>query len=92
MPRILKNDAPGNTKKIKPRTQLLREGLDVLPIAPYFVHEEEVPRAGVRVYQTYQRTRWYNGKVVTWYGSRKQTERGEGHSGLAFDQIISTEK
>lgn len=92
MPRILKNDAPGNAKKIKPRTQLLREGLDVLPVAPYFVHEEEVPRAGVRVYQSYQRTRWYNGKVVTWYGSRKQTGRGEGHSGLAFDQIVSTEK
>lgn len=91
MPRILNNDAPGNAKKIKPRTQLLREGLDELPVAPYFVHEEEVPRAGVRVYQTYQRTRWYNGKVVTWYGSRKQTGRGEGHSRLAFDQIAPTE-
>ncbi len=92
MPRILKDDAPGNAKKIKPRTQLLREGLDVLPVAPYFVHEEEIPRAGVRVYNSYQRARWYNGKVVTWYGSRKQTGRGEGHSGLAFDQLVSTEK
>ncbi len=92
MPRILKNDAAGNAKKIKPRTQLLREGLDGPSTAPYFVHEEEVPRAGVRVYQTYQRSRWYNGKVVTWYGAKKQTGRGEGHSGLAFDQILPTEK
>lgn len=91
MPRILKNDAAGNAKKIKPRTQLLREGLDEIPVAAYFIHEDEVPRAGVRVYQTYQRARWYNGKVVTWYGSRKQTGRGEGHSGLAFDQIVPTE-
>ena len=90
MPRILTNNAPGNAVKIKPRTQLLREGLDLLPVAPYFVNEEEIPRAGVRVYQTYQRSRWYNGKVVTWYGSRKQTGRGEGHSGLAFDQIVPT--
>ncbi len=92
MPRILKNDAAGNAKKIKPRTQLLREGLDTPTVTQYFIHEEEVPRAGVRVYQTYQRSRWYNGKVVTWFGSRKQTGRGEGHSGLAFDQIVPTGK
>ena len=91
MPRILKNDAAGNAKKIKPRTQLLRQGLDEAPVAAYYIHEDEVPRAGVRVYQSYQRARWYNGKVVTWYGSRKQTGRGEGHSGLAFDQILPTE-
>ena len=28
---------------------------------PYYVHEEEVPRAGTRVIQGYQRTRWTNG-------------------------------
>ena len=92
MPRILKNDSAGNAKKIKPRTQFLREGLDTLTKAPYFIHEEEIPRAGVRIYHTFQRARWYNGKVVTWYGARKQTGRGEGHSGLAFDQLIPINK
>jgi hypothetical protein len=90
MPRILENDAPGNAQKIKPRTQLVREGLDTNPVEAYFIHEEEIPRAGIRAYQTYQRTRWYNGKVVNWFGARKQTGRGEGHSGLAFDQIMPT--
>ena len=92
LPRILKNDLPENAKKIKPRTQFLREGLDTPTIEPYFIHEEEIPRAGVRIYHTFQRARWYNGKVVTWYGARKQTGRGEGHSGLAFDQIIPVKK
>lgn len=91
MPRILENDTAGNSKKIKPRTQLLREGLDDLIVEPYFINEEEIPQAGINVYQTYQRARWYDGKVVTWFGARKQTGRGEGHSGLAFDQIREKE-
>lgn len=92
MPRILENDAPGNAQKIKPRTQLVREGLEKDSVEAYFIHEEEIPRAGIRAYQTFQRTRWYDGKVVNWFGARKQTGRGEGHSGLAFDQIIPTAK
>jgi len=92
MPRILDNDEAGNAQKIKPRTQLVREGLDKNPVEAYFIYEEEIPRAGIRAYQTYQRARWYNGKVVNWFGARKQTGRGEGHSGLAFDQIIPTGK
>lgn len=92
MPRILENDAPGNAQKIKPRTQLVREGLEKDPVEAYFIHEEEIPRAGIRAYQTFQRTRWYDGKVVNWFGARKLTGRGEGHSGLAFDQIIPTAK
>ncbi len=88
MPRILKNANPGEAEKVKPRTQLLREGLDHLTVEPYFIHEEEVPRAGLRVFQNFQRARWYNGKVVNWFGAGKQTGRGQGHSGLAFDRIV----
>lgn len=76
-------------RRIRPRTNLMREGLEATPKKlPYFVHEEEVTRAGVLVSQTFQRTRWYGGKVFTWLGIRKTTGRGEGSSGLAFDQII----
>lgn len=83
LPRILSGDA-NPPEKIRPRTSLLRHGLP----HTYFVHEEEVPRAGVVVSQAYQRTRWIGGKVFTWFGARKQTGRGEGWSGLAFDQIV----
>ena len=87
MPRVIEND-PAKPVKIKPRTSLLREGLD-LPVAQkYFVFEEEVPRAGARVNQAYQRTRWTDGRVVLWLGARKRIGRGEGSSGLAFDRLV----
>jgi hypothetical protein len=91
MPRILPQD-PEKPRKVKPRTVLMREGLDKPIVEAYLLHEEEVPRAGVRVSQSYQRTRWYGGKVVTWLGVRKQTGRGEGSSGLQFDQIKPVKK
>ena len=85
--RILEGD-PDKPEKVRPRTALVREGLDQAPAVAYFVHEEEVPRAGVRVTQTFQRTRWRDGQVFVWLGVRKQTGRGEGWSGLAFDRIV----
>jgi len=87
MPRILE----GNTntpQKVEPRTSILREGLDQIDKSPYFIHEEEVPRSGIRVHKSFQRTRWLNGEVFTWVGFRKQVGRGEGHSGLMFDDVI----
>ena len=76
---------------VEPRGRLMRTGLDGVAIRQvYFVHEEEVPRAGVTVTRRFRRTRWFDGKVVTWLGRRKQTGRGQGASGLAFDQIVPT--
>ncbi|MGZ0020384.1 hypothetical protein [Nitrosomonas sp. wSCUT-2] len=89
MPRIILGD-PNPPEKVKPRTVLLRQGLDQQPPQPYFLHEEEVPRAGVQVTQAYQRTRWNNGQVFCWLGVKKHTGRGEGSSGLAFDRVKPT--
>jgi hypothetical protein len=80
MPRIVEGIDP---VKVKPLTSLLREGLP----SAYFIHEEEIPRSGIVVSQSYQRTRWRNGQVFTWLGVRKQIGRGEGNSGLKFDSI-----
>jgi hypothetical protein len=87
LPRILEND-PDVPKKIEPRTSLLRQGLDETPPQTYFLHEEEISRAGVMVRLAFQRTRWHDGRVFTWLGIRKQTGRGGGSSGLAFDQVL----
>jgi hypothetical protein len=87
MPRILEDD-PNPPRKVQPRTVLLRNGLDDTSPQTYFVHEEEIPRAGTRLTQSYQRTRWTDGKVYTWLRVRRQTGRGEGSSGLAFDQLV----
>ena len=91
LPRILEND-PEVPKKAEPRTSLVREGLDETPPRPYFVHEEEVSRAGAAVRLSYQRTRWYDGRVITWVGIHKQTGRGGGASGLAFDQVLPVKR
>ncbi len=72
------------------RVRVLSRGLDSTPRVAYFLHEEEVPRAGAVVTQAYQRTRWVDGQVIVWLGARKQTGRGEGSSGLAFDRLVNS--
>jgi len=92
MPRILEGDPIGPVK-VKPMSSLLREGLDLLPNPKsYYLHEEEISRAGTRIVQQYQRTRWLDGQVYVWLASKKKVGRGEGQSGLAFDQILPSKK
>jgi hypothetical protein len=88
MPRVIVGN-PAQPEKVKPRTGLLREGLDRSSPQAMYVHEEEVPRAGVRVTQGYHRARWRQGEVFVWVGVRKETGRGEGSSGLAFDRVVA---
>jgi hypothetical protein len=92
MPRIFKGGPPPTeSERVRPRTAFLQEGLDKIPRKAYYLHEEEVPRAGIRVSQSFQRTRWHDGRVFVWLGVRKQIGRGEGSSGLIFDQIVPVE-
>ena len=85
--RNIEGDSLGPAK-VKPRTSLMRAGLDQGNPAAYLVPEEEVPRAGIVVMQSWQRTRGPDGRVHTWIGVRKRVGRGEGSSGLAFDRLI----
>jgi len=89
MLRIIERD-PNPPVKIPPRTTLMREGLDSNPKVSYFVHEEEVPRAGIQVTESFRRTRWTKGQAFVWLGVQKKTGRGERSSGLAFDAIVDT--
>lgn len=92
MLRVIEGDTE-TPKKIKPQTTILSEGLESKPNAlPYYIHQEEVPRSGIRVSQSFQRTRLNNGEVVIWLGMKKKIGRGEGSSGLAFDQIKHVKK
>jgi hypothetical protein len=76
--------------RVEPRGAVLRVGLDGVTVRqPYFLHQEQVPRAGAIVTRGFQRTRWFDGKVFTWIGRRKQTGRGQGASGLEFDRLDS---
>jgi hypothetical protein len=87
MLRLIQGD-PAPPIKVPPRTTIMREGLDRPAPAPYFLHEEEVPRAGIRVSQGFRRTRWTDGSVCVWLGARKRVGRGEKGSGLAFDALV----
>ena len=90
MPRLFNN----TFTHVRPNTKLLRDGIDDndQQTSPYFINEEEVPRAGVKLTANFQRTRWYNGKIVNWYGYRKQVGRGEGSSGLYYDRVDAVKK
>jgi hypothetical protein len=89
MPRIIPDENEDH-ERVRPRSLLLREGLDINPQKAYYIFEEEVPRAGVQVSMCYQRTRWTDGKIIVWLGTHKQIGRGEGQSNLQFDQIVTT--
>ena len=88
MPRLLEGQDAVVPQKIVPRTRLLREGLDAIVKASYYVAEEEVERVGTVIETKWQRCRWKDGRVITWLGHQRKTGRGEGSSGLAFDTLV----
>ena len=55
--------------------------------SPYYVNEEDVPRAGRVIRRGFRRARWTGGSTFVWLGRRVSTGRGEASSGLAFDQV-----
>jgi hypothetical protein len=89
MLRIIQGD-PNPPVKVPPRTTLVRQGLDSTTPQPYYIHEEEVPRAGATLSESFRRTRWTKGEAYVWLGVQKQTGRGERSSGLAFDTIVNS--
>jgi hypothetical protein len=89
VPRVIPRDPVTPPAPVKPRTSLLRVGLDAGE--PYFLREEEVPRSGTRVTQIFRRARWYDGDVHVWLAAHKQPGRGEGSSGLGYDRIVDKE-
>jgi hypothetical protein len=51
------------------------------------LHEEEVPRGGVRVTRQFEYTRWVDGRTFLWLARRKGAGAGESSSGLRFDLV-----
>lgn len=74
---------------IRPVTSILRPGIDDADVrqAPYFVHEEEISKAGVVIAGLRRRGRRYDGTPVVWNARRVTAGRGSGRSGLTFDRI-----
>jgi hypothetical protein len=56
------------------------------PGTPLAIYDEEVPRAGARVVRQWTLARSADGRTLLWRGRRKGVGRGEGSSGLRFDE------
>jgi hypothetical protein len=87
---------PGSNRAIRlqrarlPDQPLESSGVILRVPGTYFLAEEEVPRAGRIVNRAFKRARWIDGTTFLWIGRRSTTGRGEGSSGLVFDQIVET--
>jgi hypothetical protein len=57
---------------------------------PYRVREEAVPRTGLKVTRENVRARWTKGETFVWIARRKTAGRGEGSSGLRYDEARAT--
>lgn len=80
-------------ERVRPRTTLLQENVEKKDTPdekwkPYHIFEEEIPKSGASVMQTWQRTRTADGRVVVWLGRRKThggiAERGTNYK---FDRL-----
>lgn len=73
----------GNLRPITAQGTLLEPA-----VSPWYVHEEEVPRAGQRLRRVPSLARWVDGTPHTWVSRRASAGRGEGSSGLQFDVAL----
>ena len=84
---------PGSQRSIRlqrarlPDQPALPLGVVLDAPAPYFVAEEEVPRAGRLVTRGFRSGRWTDGTTFLWMGRESPIGRGEGSSGLVFDRV-----
>jgi len=66
------------------------EGVLLSPqISPWYLHEEEVPSAGLRITRQPAVARWVDGTPYAWTSRRVSSGSGEGSSGLQFDIAIA---
>jgi hypothetical protein len=63
------------------------EGRLLEPERPLAFPEEELPRSGLAVTRSWQLARDASGATHAWVGRRTRPGRGEGSSGLAFDEL-----
>jgi hypothetical protein len=75
--------SPAPPEAILPVGRILNPG-----VTPYVIREEEVPREGVQVDRVMRRARWIDGSAYLWCARRVAIGRGEGQSGLRFDQAL----
>jgi hypothetical protein len=95
IPLLPRRDAATNALRLVRGAMLATDGSPALraargpllnPPGGLALFDEEVPRAGARITRSAQHARWFGGSSVLWMGLRYAAGRGEGESGLSFDQ------
>ncbi len=85
---------PGSSSEIKlqrgklPGTDKSFKGKIPDHPGPYFIYEEEVPRAGKQIQKRYARSRNHKGETFLWIGRKVNTGKGEGSSGMQWDHLV----
>jgi hypothetical protein len=93
---IQRRDAAGNLVSLLRRGAVLQpdgsaqlhpaRGRILNAADPFEVFDEEVPREGLHLTLGRRMVRWTDGTTCVWTAYRRQLGRGEGSSGLRFDQ------
>jgi hypothetical protein len=88
MPRVPPLAPTGAEPELGDTVVLPRGGiLSRNPLEANLINEEEITRDGLLLRRTFQMTRWSGGARVAWSGLTRRNGRGEGASGLFFDQV-----
>jgi hypothetical protein len=77
--RLQRATMPQKSEVSKPRGIILNEN--------NYIRPNEIVREGIVVTRAWQRVRWINGVTCQWIGRKKSNGKGEGTSGLVFDQV-----
>jgi len=99
IPLVPVREPNGSAAVVLQRGSLLTQDGDMRPItaqgvllapdvSPWYFHEEEVPRAGLRLRRVPSIARWLDGTPYAWVSRRVGTGGGEGSSGLLFDIAV----
>ncbi len=71
----------------RPGGPVAAQGRILEPEHALILHEEEVPRIGLRVTRSFDYARWTGGQSLLWIGRRKVVSHGEASSGLRYDTV-----
>ncbi len=82
---MLRNTFSEDPEPIQAKTRLLEISGNPL----LWLEESIIPRSGLRICMTNQRTRWTDGQTFVWKGRKVLAGKGEGESGLTFDKVFN---
>jgi len=74
-------DEEGNVVSVFPAGEILSPD-------GFWLYQEEVPREGARVIRRHRMARGTDGRLYAWSARRAETGRGEGSSGLRYDDTL----